>query len=340
MGKAVCVIACLLFFAGNASAQNNTTVKQLRDNIRQLDQRITDLENEVDGMTQVTIPGDLDIYMDEDDPTEPGDIKVVRGTLLELDDCDAATQWSVHSGAGVTLALDNTTLHEGTGSIRVTVPDGITGIIKCTKSAGSWDLTNYKYLSVSLYNSLPQANLNLHFGEAAYNEQNRGVFNFAGGAWETKTWDISAIAAASKNGVTIFALTLPANGIMGLPVYYYIDYVFADPGPSAIRAFDSDRIINLYPKIMTGHYHGTGAGLTVTLARKGTPSAIWLIPLTDAKASVAWQTEFGADSKNLQTSATIANGVTAVGDCYFTVGTNGNINTLNERVSYVVMWDD
>jgi len=340
MGKAVCVIACLLFFAGNASAQNNTTVKQLRDNIRQLDQRITDLENEVDGMTQVTIPGDLDIYMDEDDPTEPGDIKVVRGTLLELDDCDAATQWSVHSGAGVTLALDNTTLYEGTGSIRVTVPDGITGIIKCTKSAGSWDLTNYKYLSVSLYNSLPQANLNLHFGEAAYNEQNRGVFNFAGGAWETKTWDISAIAAASKNGVTIFALTLPANGIMGLPVYYYIDYVFSDPGPSQIKAFDGDRVILLYPKFYRGTYTGTGVdNLSITVPRKGAPNRIDIVR-DEGSNMVTWiQGMDAGDSINIGTG-TITNGVKTVSDGSFTVGVNAIVNTSGDTHIFTCFWDD
>jgi hypothetical protein len=55
-------------------------------------------------MVQTTIPDSLDITMSEEDPTEPGDIKIVRGTLLELDDCDADTQWSVESGGGFLLS--------------------------------------------------------------------------------------------------------------------------------------------------------------------------------------------------------------------------------------------
>ncbi len=338
MKRAICVIVCLMFLVGVASAQNKTTHKQLKDRIRQLEQRLNTLEREVDSMVQATIPGDLDVYMDENDPTDPGDIKVVRGTLLELDDCDSIAAWSVHSGVGVTIALNNSTVYEGTGSIRVAIPAGITGIIKCT---GAWDISTYKYLKVSLYNDsgLSIPNCNIHFGEAAYGEQNMGVFTLsnAPGGWVQKSWDISAIAEANKNGVTLFALTIP--NASAFYYYIYIDYVFADPGPSSIRAFDSDRIINLYPKILTDHYHATGAQLVITLARKGIPSGVLFFPLTDAKDAMAWQTEFGTSVKNLATSATVAN-VIAVADGSITIEANANINVNTQIVSYIVMWDD
>jgi hypothetical protein len=273
----------------------------------------------------------------EDDPIEPGEIKVIKGTILELDDCDSITQWSVHSGAGVTIELDESQVYEGTGSIKVTVPVGITAIIKCTKSSGSWDLTTYKYLKVVLRAENATPNCNLYFGEAAYNEQNLGAFTMSP-SWVQKSWDISGISAASRNAATIFAVYIPnASGVVRT---FHIDYVFADPGPSQVKAFDGDKVIQLYPKICTGHYHGTGSPLTVTLNRKGTPSGILLLPNTGARDSFAWQTEMGGYAKNLSNSAIANTVITAVGDGYFTLGTNANTNTSTEIVSYIVMWDD
>ena len=289
------------------------------------------------------------VYADANDPSTPGEIKVVRGTVLDIHHCDAIDDgvavWSVHSGAGVTIALDNVNVKEGTGSIKVTVPSSITAVIKCTKSATSWDLSSYKYLKVYLKCLYGMTYGNLYFGETVYNEQSH-VITAAEGDWAQESWDISAIAAASKNAVTLFSVSCTSGVITSKT--FWIDYVFADTGPSKIEAFDGDRIITVYPKVYCGTYTGNATDNTViTLPRKGTPSVIFVKHYNAVTYSftIWWHKSMAAGKSERFDGgvATISDGIKAVADGSFTIGytaITSPVNLNGEQYNYIVLWED
>ena len=305
-------------------------------------------------MVQVTIPSELDIDMDENDPSDPGDIKVVRAAPLELDVCDAITQWSVASGVGVTIELDNATVYEGTGSIKATIPAGITGVITCTKSAGSWDLSTYKYLKVALLcseNILAPTYPKLYFGEAAYDEQVSSSFALSP-SWYQKSWDISAIATGDRDAVTMFSVYLP-GGASGRT--FWIDYVFADPGPSKVKFYDGDYVGQLYPKVLHGLFTGSGTtDHTVYLSdtsdatsksRVGTPINLRVIPSTGG-TEVEWSpvhnTTGGAWSyKHYGSGHEITTlGIVEVGDGFFVISSCSGTNISNQLYSFTALYED
>lgn len=297
-------------------------------------------------MVQVTMPSDLDIYQDGNDPTEPGDIKINKGTLQDIHHCDALDDgtsiWSVHSGVGVTIALDTSVHVEGTGCIKVTVPSGITAIVKATKSAGSWDISLQKYLKVWLKRSSTVDYMILHFGEAAYDEQTSpDIHPIHSTVWSQKSWDISAIAVASRNAVTIFALEVSNIGSSERVIN--IDYVYADPGPSQIKAYDGDKTILVYPKFYVGTYTGDGFDdHRIDIPRKGIPDAIMtFMGSGTANAGMLWtSTMTVGNSQQIEGGAILTTGIKSVGDCYFTLGTHARVNKDTEPYHYMVWWAD
>ena len=339
------VVAVTICLAGVAFGQSQRRINQRLDNIESWienhEDRIQNIEKAEELKNMAHMPADLGIFMDENDPTEPGDIKIVKGTVEILDDCDSDAAWSVESGAGVTIEVDNSQVYEGTGSIKVTVPPSTTAVIKATKSAGVWNLTNYKYLRVFLYHGTPgyMPNCNLHFGEGAYNEQNFGVFTLPFPCWVQKSWDISGIPVASKNEVTIFAVTLP-NASAFFSHIVRIDYIFADPGPSQVKAFDGDRVILLYPKFYRGTYVGTGNDdLSVLIPRKGTPNRIDIVK-DDGTNMVTWIQGMDIGDSLRIGAATITDGIKTISDGSFTVGVNATVNTNGDTHIFTCFWDD
>ncbi len=299
-------------------------------------------------MAGTIIPADLEIDMDGTDPDQPGDIKIVKGTVLELDDCDATTIWTVQSGAGVTISLDNAKVREGTGSIKVNVPAGITAIVKATKASGSWDISLHNYLRFSLSQKggplTTMTGFKAYFGETAYNDQGPQALTAPGISWTDYGWLISGIAAASRNAVTIvaFEATAPVGAS-----FFNIDYVYAAPGPSKIKAYDGDATIQLSPKFQSGIYTATTeAPRTITLNKSGTPSHIRIQNITtgDATANdeVVWysgMTQYYA-ARTGGAVAPSTDMVIDVGDSYFTVATDDRVNQATKNYGYCVMWND
>jgi hypothetical protein len=249
----------------------------LKARVQALEKKLKDLERRINQMVQVTVPTDLGMFADENDPTEPGDIKVVSGSPVEINDCDSLTGWEIVSGEGVSIQIDNGEVKEGTGSIRVYVPADVNAILKYTKPSGSFDISTQLYIKMWTYLVTiggPWENASLYalFGEAAYDEQGPQMME-ASNLWLQPKWDISGIAAGSRDAVTQFGINLD-NRTRTYAKYLYFDYIIADPGPSEIKAFDGDRVIRLYPKIYKGSYVGDGTTQNVPLPRKGIPSRI------------------------------------------------------------------
>lgn len=298
-------------------------------------------------MANVTMSKDLEVYTDANDPTEPGDIKIVRIVGLEIDDCDALTQWSVHSGAGVTIELDTVNVAEGTGSVKVTVPNGITAVIKCTKSAGSWDFSSYKSLKLKLRRAFNiSSSFDLFFGEANYDEQTENILLVPVFGWGAISWDISGIAAADRNAVTMFSVSATSSG--DVQNVFWIDYVFADVGENTlIEGFDGERICHLYPKVRIGTYNGDGNDdRIVDLERCGFPSAIFLQKAEVGESSnnqmVFWTSAVAAFYSLLVGGGTAPqlDCIKGVFDGYFTVGTDLRVNSPNDKYVYVALYED
>jgi hypothetical protein len=272
-----------------------------------------------------------------------GDLRYIRGTVLTLDACDATTQWSCNTEDGVQISAYAGGGIEGTGCLVVYIPAGKTALVKCTKASGSWDLQAYKYLRLYAMEGAMWtfAGCYKYFGESAYDEQTSASF-MIGGSWALYTWDISLIAAASRNAVTIFSLSIPNTS--GAAKYVYIDDVYADPGPAQLKGHDGDRVILLYPKIYHGTYTGDGVDdKIITIPRKGVPTYIEIQRdhATNSQC-VYWQVNFGAGNCLLKSAggAFLTGYIKTVGDCYFTLGTNADINTNEHPYYFTVMWED
>ncbi len=333
------LVLCFIGVGWGQTKAVNTRLKNLEMSVKELQEETDQLRRYLE-MVSGTMPKDTDIYQDSNDPTEPGDIKIVRGTSVVLDTGDDVATWSVESGVGVTIELDESNVYEGTGSIKVMVPSGITAIIKCT--IGASDISDQKYLNIYLRKGYAIEWGNLYFGEAAYNEQSHAITSTGVYIWKREIWDISALAVASRNAVTEFAVSAVSSDTV--QNYFWIDYVYADPGPSSIRAYDGDRVINIYPKIYHGKYTSTGAALMIEIPRKGTPSYIEIQRdhATDSPC-IYWQKEFGAGNVLSKTAAGIflTNRIDIVGDCYFTLGTDVEVNAAAAHdYYYTVMWED
>ena len=292
-------------------------------------------------MVQFTVPKDLGLYVDTNDPTEVGDIKLVTSTLLSLDNCDSIVQWSVHSGAGVTIALENSIVKEGTGSIKVTIPHGVTAIVKATKASGSWDLSAYRFLRAWLQTPKSLSNMYLRFGEAAYNEQSTSSFVLSSSdGWKLKMWDISGITPTSRDGVTIFAVEALNSWIS--PQTLYIDLVAATEGYNQLKAKDEERVITIYPKIYMGTYSGDGIdGKTVVIPRKGTPKMVRIITTGTGQKEVIKDASFTTTTSQAADGTYLASdGIKSISDGSFTLGTNALVNSNGVLYYFTVFWQD
>jgi len=338
MKKALVVLLAAVFcFSGVAFGQSH---KQINERLRILEQ---DVENLKEEMKMALMPSDLEIYQDENPPSEVGDIKIVSG-FSEISDCDSLAAWSIVSGDGVSIVLDTEKVKEGSSSIKVTIPAGITAVLKCV---GTWNFSTGKYLKVWLFESSGGglSSCHQHFGETSYLDNSSAHFNLATGYWQQKSWDISGIGTGDRDAVIEYGLTLP--GRVTVTAYVHIDYAICDSGPSAVKAFDGDRVILLYPKVYSSSYVGNGTSQTITIPRKGTPSRIQIDRMT--KPSILWISgmESGHSKKMAQDTSggtgvieDITDGITAVADCSFTVGAATHVNAEGVTHFFTIFWDD
>jgi hypothetical protein len=164
-----------------------------------------------------TVLGSITSTLSSSDPASDGEIKLVPSATIEVSDCDLTTGWTVHAYSGTipTLSIDGTDLKEGIGSLKITKPNTGTLVIKNTFAASDW--STYDYIKVwckrnsNVFTAWPAQVVTLYFGEAAYNEQSMDFASLNADTWYELTWDISGIAAASKNAVTLFAIGTKNN---------------------------------------------------------------------------------------------------------------------------------
>jgi hypothetical protein len=151
-----------------------------------------------------TVISSVVIGSSESDPTNTGELSLVPGTTAVLSDCDDTTGWTVHTGTGA-LSTETTLVKEGTGSLKYSAQIMEQFIILLTFAPT--DLSALDYITLWLRREGDiNSSIWLYFGEAAYNEQSYNVTLANWGTWYQKTWDISGIAAASRNAVQYFAI--------------------------------------------------------------------------------------------------------------------------------------
>jgi hypothetical protein len=77
-----------------------------------------------------------------------------------------------------------------------------------TLTASSTDLSGYNLITFWVRSSTTGSFLTFQFGESDSSEQSTQITISSADTWEQKTWDISGIAAADRNGVTKFAFKM------------------------------------------------------------------------------------------------------------------------------------
>ncbi len=342
----VAVLILVLICSAAWGASLKTRLGKLEVKINELRQQVQEIEGIIDIMAGTIIPADLDIDMDGEDPSDPGDIKIVRGAVWEFDDCDATALWSVHSGAGVTIELDNAIVNEGTGSIKVTVPPFTTGIVKCVLAVAK-DLNtpiDYKYLNVYLRrDSTYLGSMVLYFGEnndADITDEQSKTLTMASivpNNWSQQIWDISGIADASKNAVLFFAVK-GVNSLSSANHYFWIDYIYADPGPASLAFFDGDRLGHANPPYVAT-WTGNGSDpQTISLPRKGIVKAVILVGDAATYGRTYWATsDMAGYAAYAGAAGVLDSGVIAnMGDGTFQV--SGNYANKSGVVYYAIVF--
>lgn len=310
-------------------------------------------------MVQITIPSELDLYSSTDNPSDPGDIRVIKGALQTLTDCESTSNWaSISTAKGSIVGLSNTIFHEGAASLKVQIEAKSTGIFKYTNPTTSWDFTasNYQYYSAHVYQSQfwgGTYDAQLCFGESTYNEQTLTKQTHQSNTWAVNQGSLSAIANGDKDAVTVIAVSIENES--NFTLYAYIDYLYLDPGPSEIKGYDGGRVIIISPKVLYGTFTGDGTtGHTIYLSatsdsaaadRKGRPVYIRLMSST-AIQSIEWMSvQHTTDPatwslKHLASSHEVGNqGIWEVGDGYFIVGSS-NTNVNNVQYGFIALFED
>jgi hypothetical protein len=286
------------------------------------------------------IDDSADLESGNDNPLAEGEIKIITAGQTLIDACDQLDQWTVQSGNAF-LSIDSQNQTEGNGCLKVYIPSGGATVL-CT-AANSWDLSQQKYLKTYL-KRMATGNCCLYFGQNSYNEQTSGNFSVSGGSWYQKNWDISGIDGNNRSSVKYVAVVFSSNS---LPHYEFVDYLYGNPGPSQIKAFDGDRVILLYPKVYSSSYIGNGTSQTITIPRKGKPSWIQIDRMT--APSVLWiDGMITGHSKRMADDtadgtipiANITTGITDVGDCYFSVGDANAVNENGVTYFFTAIWAD
>ena len=211
-----------------------------------------------DALSTVIYVDDCSLSLNEEDSldmrlmasTGLGEVggETTGGDYLLIDNADTLGQWSVHAGPA-TLTLDYANKFEGNASVLVSGITNVHSVVKIVKSVGSWDLSQYKYLKVTVKGDAGNCvNCKMWFGEAAYNEQGnptQWAFALSSVGFKTKVWDISSIAIASRDVVTIIAFELMVAAGAGS---CNLDFMIAAyGGPRGLMTLGSDNVI-VYPQ--------------------------------------------------------------------------------------------
>ena len=309
-------------------------------------------------MVQVTVPSELDLLQSTEDPIDIGDIRVIGTAPVSITGCETTVGWTfLHGTSEVNDVVSHIgTVYEGNASLKIQFYRGSTIVFKYNDPTTDYNLSGQGYLKVALY---PQSisssdNFTISFGESTYNEQNSTAFKRPLNQWTVHSYNISGIADADKNAVTSVGITynpVTTAGILGI---LYIDAIKGYSGPSQVKAFDGDRVITMYPKVLHGLFTGNGTtDHTIFLSdtsdatvasRKGTPIHITVMGSTKS-SSIEWSpihnTTGGAWSFKHTAAAheITAHGIVEVGEGYFVISSS-NTNVNNDLYSFTALYAD
>jgi hypothetical protein len=228
------------------------------------------------------IDEDEALFLDSADPGV-GNIKIVGSTAVEINDCDAITNWSIAGGAS-SFALSTGSGVEGTGCLIITVPASTTATL--TWNAGPINLGGCGWCRFYIYMK-SESTFGTHYSTHNHIHAHMGESDSYGidlaqwdmtpaDSWVLKNWDLTGVAVASKDAITYWQIEI-ANQSSTKASKIYLDYVFGDPGSGIIKADDGGGVRQLFPKVYVSSYVGTGGAQTISIPRAGTPCLILVI---------------------------------------------------------------
>ena len=302
----------------------------------------------------ITVPSNLGLVLASAMPTEAGSLEYY-GKSIQLADCDTADDWSVVSGAGVTITADNQDYREGSGSIKFFIPAGVDGIIKytlpiaqvCTgyQATKIWAKTDY--YSTDTPALMAQLALQVSANNSTWST---GAFTLStiATAWEEHDYVLSSLESAFYNSVAYVKFEISNTSASDITIW--IDDVRAISYVSLQGVSHSGKVFQAWPKIKTGTYNGDGTTpRNIYVGRAESPNVIVVQGIGATYYQTMWRMSIMAanDSLELGSSSAFAT------DCilgeghdggnyqgYFTVGDNRKVNRNGDVYWYMCLWTD
>jgi len=133
---------------------------------------------------------------------------VAAETKTVLNNMNTVADWTSSDLTNTVLSQETTTIKEGTGALKITCTTGLSTNDTVTDTITATDLTGHQIIDFWIRSTIAGQVITFGFGEAAYTENTKAITILAADTWQHEYYDISAIAAASKNAVTKIGFTI------------------------------------------------------------------------------------------------------------------------------------
>ncbi len=129
-------------------------------------------------------------------------------TKTVLNNMNTVADWTSSDGVNTVLSQETITIKEGTGALKITCTTTNSQNDTVTDTISATDLTGHHFIDFWIRSSIAGQVITVGFGEAAFTENTHAVTILTADTWQHEYWDISEIAAASKNAVTKLGFTI------------------------------------------------------------------------------------------------------------------------------------
>ncbi len=152
---------------------------------------------------------------------------VAAETKTVINACNDYTAWTSSDVPNTPIANEGTIIKEGTYSLKITCGANSNNDTIYITALAAKDLTGHQVIDFWIRAPVTGAIIKVGFGETAITDNEHTITIQAANTWQHEYWDISAIAAASKNAVDNFGFTILSAAIGGS---IYIDDINAHLG--------------------------------------------------------------------------------------------------------------
>ncbi len=129
-------------------------------------------------------------------------------TKTVLNNMNTYTDFTSSDPTNTVVSQESTTIKEGTGALKITCTTSLSTNDTVTDTIAATDISTHHYIDFWIRSTIAGQVITFGFGEAAYTENTKAITILAADTWQHEYYDISAIAAASRNAVTKIGFTI------------------------------------------------------------------------------------------------------------------------------------